>query len=1415
MNEFTRRHLEFYYRDVLRMTRAKALPRQVNVLVDLVPQATPHLLPVGTMLLAGHAPDGSEIHFRTDNDLVVGHAQVAELRSLRVERKTITLQDVFEQPELLDAAPGRQANPAGGRDKVYWALMALALGDSIFSYRPKVANNEPSDFLVGCELMDELVEYVRGEFKMPLAAFQQFITLANRLNPTNEPAKDKWKKLAVRFGISSSESPIETPEGFESSLKEKLDQLQAEGAANAKSYQQIFSGIPEVSNVFELHRQHQGLQARKHQLSAADREFLKRIETVIEHDLLLTVGDFDESMTTIESIQQEWHQLVDLLRMAGHEISGFRNEHLFIPRMNRLLLEIPARKKSPEHDQLTELEEIDKAFEDLSVAFHMSLADWSFVREVVRDSGASESDKSRVLEILEAAHREQQIKTECAELKTRKEKSFAAMIAFAMEQSPQLSPSTEKSDSAAPSPNSAIDFMQLNPSDEIDQRYIRTQLQLDPITVRGIQDLQRRSESNLPEDSESDSTWEKAYRQLVLAKWRRQRIPLPVPEIDVWENVFVAEDATSVRGRHDVETENLRWRTFGGGHADSGVTTAEFGIAIASPLLTLTSGDRLIKLKLSVTPGSFKKAQVNLLNGTPPFRVLFSTAKGMHEVAVSGAGPDRCEIKSAPTADSLEVQIKLSPKAPGIVPLPPGPQAGPKFAVVQLLLDNRIGKGKFGASQSAVEANLYPSLAQCQISQVELEVSVGRNAHDQENNTKQTGDRPTAIGLSPAAIQNDHGRQDPTKPFEPFGAVPAVGSRLLIAHPELASKSLTKLAFSTQWMGQPDEGIGPYYASYFDPVDSSTRFNISVSVLENGFPTTLADALPLFSGSTPGSSDELINVLTAADATVGNTEKLNTGDHTTFQSSDELEEDLTRWPRAFQWKLNSPDFQHLRYPVLAAEKAMELAARVASQPRPTGTEAEVDRIAPKNYHVNPPYTPVIGELRIHYTAREVFKPGTEFAAGRIYHVEPFGYRRVPVQQVKSNPPSESKGGVSETSVCHLLPQFINEGELFIGLDGVQEPQTVSLLFQLADGSGDPQLPHAPVHWSYLNGEEWIPFGERQILRDSTDGLVKTGIIVFDVPTVFSGILMPPDKFWIRATVPKNSRSVCDTINIHTQAVCATRVLSDDPTESLGPPLEPNSITDLQVPQPEIDGIRQPYSSFGGRDVESAGHFYTRVSERLRHRNRVLTAWDCEHMVLEAFPEIYKVKCLPVGTSDDPSEANTVRVVVIPDIRNKLPSDPFQPRAAADKLKSIEQYLQQHSSPMVNYRVLNPRYVPLTVRAVVRFRDGCNPAFYRPRLNDELVHYLAPWAYDQAADIMFGNRVDLYHIVNFIEKRHYVDFVAHITTPGSDSSGGPPSQDVVYVSSRSHIIEEFDDQTYERQVFSGIGYMKVGVDFHVG
>jgi hypothetical protein len=258
-------------------------------------------------------------------------------------------------------------------------------------------------------------------------------------------------------------------------------------------------------------------------------------------------------------------------------------------------------------------------------------------------------------------------------------------------------------------------------------------------------------------------------------------------------------------------------------------------------------------------------------------------------------------------------------------------------------------------------------------------------------------------------------------------------------------------------------------------------------------------------------------------------------------------------------------------------------------------------------------------------------------------------------------------------------------------------------------------------------------------------------------------------------------------------------------------------------------------------AEGEDMWATRASERLRHKERALSMWDYERLILERFPEIYKAKCLPAS----PAQPGKVEIIIIPNIRHMRPFDPFVPKAPSKLLADVEAYLTTKAPAFASVKVKNPRYVAVRVRLRVRFTEGGNEGYYIRKLNDDLNQFLSPWAYEDGADIVLGGRIYANSIVDFVDRRPYVDFVAGVTLFRSDDGvrfilAPPPDgwagewasdfvdtdfidadtlertarPDAVLVAARTHAIDVVHDAVYQEKLSSGIGFMKVELDFIV-
>jgi hypothetical protein len=458
---------------------------------------------------------------------------------------------------------------------------------------------------------------------------------------------------------------------------------------------------------------------------------------------------------------------------------------------------------------------------------------------------------------------------------------------------------------------------------------------------------------------------------------------------------------------------------------------------------------------------------------------------------------------------------------------------------------------------------------------------------------------------------------------------------------------------------------------------------------------------------------------------------------------------------------------------------------------------------------NIPYTPVIKDISLNYksTAEILFNTSAGFdkRADKFYHIYPFGYK-------ESHPALDGGTGSSEL----MLPQFVsgsaeNEGEMYIGLSNIDAPQSISLLIQVAEGSSDPNVCKPKINWHYLSANKWIKFTDSQILSDSTDGIVNSGIITFDVPEGITNTdsLISGGYSWLRASVEGSSAGICDIVDIKAQAAMAVYLNKGNDPNRLQLPLPAESISKLKNKDSAIKTVSQPYSSFGGKCKEDSPSFYRRVSERLRHKHRASTMWDYERIVLEQFPEIYKVKCLnhtrlvqcdDCGFFEHSLSPGSVTVITIPILKNKNAVDPFKPYTSIGTLTKIETYLKKLISPFICLYVNNPKFEEMQVEFEVRFKmnEGSDAGYLKKKLNEDIKKFLSPWAFDEGQDIIFGGKIHKSVILDFIEDLPYVDYLTNFKM--NHIGVANDVDEAIATSSRSILVTISDkDYTKEHQI----------------
>lgn len=428
-------------------------------------------------------------------------------------------------------------------------------------------------------------------------------------------------------------------------------------------------------------------------------------------------------------------------------------------------------------------------------------------------------------------------------------------------------------------------------------------------------------------------------------------------------------------------------------------------------------------------------------------------------------------------------------------------------------------------------------------------------------------------------------------------------------------------------------------------------------------------------------------------------------------------------------------------------------------------------------------------------------------------------------------------GVSDFS---LLPVFNEAGHLYIGFDQLKPREELSLLFQLEDKYfTDTTTDLPPLHWHYLADNKWHPFDGMCLLSDNTNNLSRSGIVKIRVPAGINtnNSILQPGTWWIRISTPSHECITPRVIGIFPNVVTAERVLqgignSLESVLSIPPLTIKNTKRDIRT----IQAIWQLFPSFGGRKRESESKFYTRVSERLRHKQRPVTALDIAQVLLEAFPEILIVKCItaPPGARDEDAS-----IVVVPRQSDSGLFISAEPKVDLDTLCRIKAFMQQHISPFVRLSIRNPVYESVKVVCSILFRDPSenNLNSHLQQLQLDIQKFLCPWLFDPSSHLKIGSVLYKSELLNYINRQPYVEYITGfslvhfyytkdedtgvLTAFATDTATGdlqeirPSLPQSVLIPSKEHLITVLRSAEYKTPQPLGIDALKISCELIIG
>lgn len=792
------------------------------------------------------------------------------------------------------------------------------------------------------------------------------------------------------------------------------------------------------------------------------------------------------------------------------------------------------------------------------------------------------------------------------------------------------------------------------------------------------------------------------------------------------------------------------WHAFG--HA--GLSAAPVGFAFASSLLRMSEGRRQIRLGLDLaflaasglnaeTMGASLEAYVTgEKSWLGPYAVSGRQSGGLVELAISVPAGDPAVVDCDPAlhGDSLATTLP----------------------VIKLVLQ-------------PASAARFAALSALRLDRAQLEVSVE--------------------GKKDLSLENDFGSLSPKKAFQPFGPQPMVGSRFMIGCPEALTKPLSSLAIQLTWQGAPAD-LSAWYANYNqrsriadgvqarltyeDGAGMQTVHELDLMARANGV-TTLSPTAPSHTPSAQANTRNLSYLLIKS----GNFFSKKLGrklfmSHPSAAASQEPPPPAAARP-SFVTLTLIDDFLHADYRKETLERARNRSSVL----------------------LNEPYTPTVQEINLQYSAKHPLinladPSDAAFAAAadlQFFHVGAFGARREHAFM------RQQLDWVADSQLG-LLPVYPDEGECLIGVAGAGAGESIHLLIQVAEGSADPGLTAQPVAWSVLCGNQWRRVAPDELILDTTRGLRASGIvgILLSRQTTADNTWLPAGLVWLKASVRQGSAATCLVEDVAANAVELVRQWPAA-QQPLIATLAAGTIAKMQAPPAGVKKVMQPHASFGGRPVETDSQLRRRAAERLRHRQRCITPWDYERLLLEAFPAVYRIKCIPHASDRSWMAPGHLLIVAIPDLKQHNRPDKLTPRVDLDTLTQMRELAQAHAAPGITVHARNPDYQAIRLDFGVRFLPGHPFDYTRQQLHAAIVQALSPWAFSTDRPLDFGGRIYRSVLLDLIEELPYVDYVTHFRC-GLAGEGlllmndvaevAATRPNVILVSAAQHVITEATD-----------------------
>ena len=588
-------------------------------------------------------------------------------------------------------------------------------------------------------------------------------------------------------------------------------------------------------------------------------------------------------------------------------------------------------------------------------------------------------------------------------------------------------------------------------------------------------------------------------------------------------------------------------------------------------------------------------------------------------------------------------------------------------------------------------------------------------------------------------LKNNHGDLYSGSPFQPFGPVPAIGSYLDIKNTNIFNRYTTHFSLKLYWFDLPKEegGFAAHYKGYNPPfTNESFKFKLNSSADAKAIP--IPEEQQVFQLFEYKAAEGLIKPCTTISDIDFKRIKFDNAPalHHEWETAESYFKQGT-----VRLELSAPHeaFGHRLYSQLFTETVMHNAKRFT-----------------KNEAIpNQPYVPVIKSCSIDYTLEhsELTNGSANTAEDELLliHLYPFGYHKFYTSK--------------NSAYNYFVPPSDQESNLLIGLAGIVPGQELSLLFQLSERNFHHSV-HEPeaINWSYLINNKWRPIDKSQVVQDTTNSFINSGIVTLKIPDDIEqgNTIVNPDLYWIRASLPGKSSARSKVIALFAQAVSAVRLPEQYQFPEYSYTLPPGTIKGFKGKIAAIKEVRQFFPSCNGQPKETGLQYNIRISERLRHRQRFLSVLDITQAVLDAFPQILMVKCYSTDNNNVILPGVDIHLIVIPREREDGGFISQEPRVNLSLLYKIKKFITQAVSNFVKVEVGNPIYEKIMIVARVQFKStngfSQSNGYYLNQMNEDIKKFISPWLYNGGHDFQIGSEIFVSEILNYLQNRDYIEYI---------------------------------------------------------